>query len=461
MEGEKRQKDYDQRKSPQPNSKDSKVKLSHNKDSHTNLHDRSRSVDDSPKDDPLNTSTTSTSAHSNCIPECSTKSSKNMIRCMLCMTWFHTKCAKERSDYQGVFTCLDCRQIPKMILNISSVFADVLKQVHDLNTTTADLGLNLDQLKNTVETDMSSLKLTNQELTKENQKLKLELQQIKHDHNISKVMNNAMQPIPEQRKPSLLIGSSIIGDIQSSNPNELNTKCLPGAKMANIKQSLNESAQNDNKYQTIYVVAGSNDCKQSSSTPESIAQETQEVADVALQICEKVVISSILPRTDDGTAQLKAENVNLKLKSLCDQNPNIVFCDNDCTFRLNGGSINNLLLWNDGHHLRYVGSERLIKNLKIKATVRRRSRQSLNNPSPPSTYNRYQQRQPTTVNQNPQNVPPLLQMPPRNAWIARTNSAVCRNCLQPDHDTYKCPLTANRRCFNCGSLGYLQKDCLS
>ena len=57
--------------------------------------------------------------------------------------------------------------------------------------------------------------------------------------------------------------------------------CKKYAKVANIKQSLNESGHNDNKYETIYVVAGSNDCKQSSSTPESIAQETQEIADVA------------------------------------------------------------------------------------------------------------------------------------------------------------------------------------
>ena len=47
--------------------------------------------------------------------------------------------------------------------------------------------------------------------------------------------------------------------------------------------------------------------------------DTARVINTALKMSEKVVLPSTLPRTDSGPALLKGENLNLKLKTFCDQ----------------------------------------------------------------------------------------------------------------------------------------------
>ena len=82
----------------------------------------------------------------------------------------------------------------------------------------------------------------------------------------------------------------------------------------------------------------------------------------AMKITTSVKISCILPRTDNGSAQLKAESVNIQFKQFSDQNAHIKFISNDETFRLADKSPNDGYLI-DGHHLTYTGNERLIKKI--------------------------------------------------------------------------------------------------
>ena len=62
-----------------------------------------------------------------------------------------------------------------------------------------------------------------------------------------------------------------------------------------------------------YVVAGSNDCTNQQNTSDTLAQSARAVADAVLQLSQRVFLFSILPRTDDHTAQLEAENTNINL----------------------------------------------------------------------------------------------------------------------------------------------------
>ena len=85
----------------------------------------------------------------------------------------------------------------------------------------------------------------------------------------------------------------------------------------------------------------------------------------------KVTLSSILPRTDEDSAQLKSENVNLSLKNMCNQYDHVTFSDQDGALRLSDESVNAALLSGDGLHPNNKGTQKLINKVKINATVRR------------------------------------------------------------------------------------------
>ena len=108
-------------------------------------------------------------------------------------------------------------------------------------------------------------------------------------------------------------------------------------------------------FSKVILMAGSNDCSCSDSTTQSIMQDMTEAVTEAKKVSSEVCISSIIPRTDDGSAQLKAENVNLEFKQYADQSLDVSFLDNDKTFRLADKSPNDGYLI-DGHHLSYSGS---------------------------------------------------------------------------------------------------------
>ena len=124
----------------------------------------------------------------------------------------------------------------------------------------------------------------------------------------------------------------------------------------------------------------------------------------AHRIGKLVKLGSIIPRTDNSRAQLKSENVNLKFKELCERNINTQFVNNDPSFRLADMSINNGFLLPDGLHLSPQGSEKLIKNFNVKASVRRSTRSTRLAPGQiPNPHFQWQQR-PSFVHNIPQNI---------------------------------------------------------
>ena len=65
---------------------------------------------------------------SQCKSDChaSGKRSRDMIRCSLCMGWYHNYCVGEDSKYVGVWTCENCRNIPATIANMQAQITDMV-----------------------------------------------------------------------------------------------------------------------------------------------------------------------------------------------------------------------------------------------------------------------------------------------------------------------------------------------
>ena len=277
----------------------------------------------------------------------------------------------------------------------------------------------------------------------------------------SKLGSSRTPPNIDTSKPCLMMGSSMIRDLEPIKPETLTIQSISGAKLSDINKHITDKSKTEpNKYETVYIVAGSIDCE-SESTPEEITAVAKQTIKNALEIDDKVVLSSILPRTDNPVAEQKGVEVNIKLKSLCEQTDKVKYCDNDGSFRLADGSINDALLMPQGHHLNYRGSEKLAKNLQIEAKLCRKQPtqqwrpQMVSHDRRPSMYSSRQ--------------PPLLPNPAyhhnrsTSIWNSQAFPAptgVCTNCKLPGHSAYNCPRTVNVLCYKCRSTGHRQKDCL-
>jgi hypothetical protein len=143
-----------------------------------------------------------------------------------------------------------------------------------------------------------------------------------------------------------------------------------------------------------------------------------------------VILSSIIPRYDTDATQSKIENVNLELRTLCEQNTNETIVDNDRNFKLADGSPNEAFFLNDKTHLTYKGSERLIKNLSLDAHMKRRNRQYRHNLSYKYRNNDQQYHTYDRTYNYQQSFPDTLHDQHRQS---------CENCGLSDHHVYECP----------------------
>jgi ABC-type transporter Mla subunit MlaD len=233
---------------------------------------------------------------------------------------------------------------------------NVTSELSALNTTMANMGSEVMQLRQTV----CNLTETVSDVKNQNASLVQTINNLEHENTALKQQVAKLTPNSGLKsKSSLVIGSSMIRDFESINPNTLEVKCIPGANLAEINKQITNQAQSEpNKYDTVYIVGGSIYCE-TDDTTQKIADLARTTVTNALKIGDKVVLSSILPRTDNGEANLKGENVNRLLRDICNQINEVTFCNNDGSFRLADQSPNDAYLMPHGHHLNYKGSERL------------------------------------------------------------------------------------------------------
>ena len=82
-----------------------------------------------------------------CTSKCKVTNQMNMIRCSLCMTWYHVECAGEDSDYQGVWCCNSCRILPTSIKNLETQIESLVSSVKSIECREVALKAEVQQLK--------------------------------------------------------------------------------------------------------------------------------------------------------------------------------------------------------------------------------------------------------------------------------------------------------------------------
>jgi lysophospholipase L1-like esterase len=250
-----------------------------------------------------------------------------MIRCCSCMRWFHNECMDVEENETSIWNCDKCRMAPYLI-------AQLLEQVNKLSES---------QLK--MEKMLSSLSDECRMLKVENERLR-------------------SQPQPQPKKTSLVIGDSLLRDIDQNKLQDTRVISLSGGTLQDARRTLD---QNSNVFDHIFLAIGTNDCSRESFSEGTFIEAYKDLVQAAKQKVSdesKVCIVTIPPRMDSMSHQSNIELVNGCLASLADET-NAKIINNDSTFKLADGSPNDAYLLSDQLHLSCNGTKRLVKNMGL------------------------------------------------------------------------------------------------
>ena len=181
----------------------------------------------------------------------------------------------------------------------------------------------------------------------------------------------------------------------------MNTKCvcIPGGCINDLKSKVTTFATS-HKLCCLVLAVGGNDCDSCSderSIPD-ILSEFESLIKSAQETSVSVAVSSVCPRNKPGAVMERISALNAGLKVLCDD-LEVEFIDNDPTFHLQDGSINDGYMLPDGVHLTKAATDKLVTNFKLQLRHRETS-----------AHADHRHRQPTQINQH--NAASELQMNP-------------------------------------------------
>ena len=267
-----------------------------------------------------------------------------MIRCCFCMRWYHVNCLKAKNEnFDNVWNCSTCRMMPMQITTL----LDSLSQ----------LTCALNELKNAHE--LSKAETT--ALKCEVGELKCKISEMNNAKTFSSVVQTAVPSTP--KKSSLLIGESVIRDIDQEKLTDTSLRCIPGATVKRVHDELQKMNPAE-PHSKIIIVAGTNDCAKEDVTISDTIEQFSSLLATACGKADEVVISSVCPRLDTSRDQEHFASFNAGLQSIC-EDKGCVFIDNNPTFTLADGSVNDGFLINKGPHLSRAGKNRLVKQLKL------------------------------------------------------------------------------------------------
>ena len=284
-----------------------------------------------------------------CITGCRhrTRGGGELIRCCLCGKWYHIKCLKlTKEECAGLWPCSECRNIAGDVKtvknNMQTLVLTVQKLVDSHSRELIDLRNRCDKLEQ-----------DNITLLAQNKSLEVELAALR---NVSSTQHEG---------PSLLIGSSLIRDIDAAKLEDTKVVSLPGGRIDDVTEYLTKT---DTKFKSITLVVGGNDCA-ARTDPEPVAELVQKYSDMtkeAKRLADDIRVSTVIPRiTDTENVSERIDAMNAGLVSMC-HSENHTIINNDNFFKLRDGEINDGYFLADGTHLTKSGTNRLAKTLNLK-----------------------------------------------------------------------------------------------
>ena len=411
-----------------------------------------------------NNDTQSTKPQRWCVTDChhdgksKNKANKklDMLRCCVCMNWFHKECISELGPFEDVWNCGKCRTVP-------SVIFELLNELKQLRSDIKELKKDHDDVKGT----LTVVSNTCTSLKEENNTLKQQVGSLIQD-----LQSKQWSCFHDTDRPSLVLGDSHVKDIDETKLKNTKVVSVTGGKVADVLSHLKDA---DDMYSNIVVCVGTNDCGADNFVADQVVDSFKAVIDVAktrVSDPKQISISIIPPRIDSEKTQEHVDTLNACLYSVA-EDKHVSYINNDLTFKLSDKSPNDGYLQADGVNLTHKGINRLAKNLKLKSASNCKNGNvvRINPPkrsSPPQKRPDYNQHNEVDANDgwtvarnrrrsHYKNTPQQSRDVNTNQ---RTNSERrCWLCGETNHVSHSCRHGQKITCHKCYGLGHKAKHC--
>ena len=268
------------------------------------------------------------------------------VQCHLCQHWTHPPCVGEKDeDIISIWTCPSCRTIPVTLQTMMSMMMKIQEDNEQLKTLFTS---KLDSMQATLKQKDSHLqKLTEvvSDKTKDNANAVHEITALrtKVSELNSKLCETSWRNFRSQaNSKSLLVGSSMIRDINESHLDNTEVICIRGGLIKDVKKVVTEKPAGVS-YDRVVLVAGGNDCAprdlSSDVTPSSIVDDYRSLVRASKSKANRVTVSSVCPRDISAEVNTRIESVNAGLQVMCNEE-DATFVDNTPSFHLADGSCN-------------------------------------------------------------------------------------------------------------------------
>ena len=288
-----------------------------------------------------------------CTSSCKASNTNNMIKCCLCSTWYHMKCLKlGENDIGGAWNCPECGRMPSDVKVIDSKIDTLTELVRSLIQTR-------NEDRETYRQNFVKLEEENALLQRQNEALCREVNELKR-------RLNEHQQKSESHEKTLILGSSLIRNLDEKKLNNTEIRCLRGAKVKDLSKELQYASSAGKKYSRIIFLGGGNDAAQK---PEDIDLESviecyKSMINTAKDMCQDISIAAIPPRLQPAHAMEHITSLNANLVALANE-MDISFMDNSEHFLLHNKEVNDGYLY-DQVHLNIKGSNKLAQSMGLK-----------------------------------------------------------------------------------------------
>ena len=418
----------------------------------------------------------------------------DMIECSICRTWYHNECVGLRKDAQlVVWPCPQCCNIYQVLANINKNLDSNKRLIESLISEKNMLNTSLDRAHKDIDLKQSELDSMKGTITR------LESRITKLESEIEVKTKEACR-----NGHSLVIGDSLFRDVDEGKLVRTRVKAISGAKVEDVARHLSEEGSSyETPLNKLYVCVGTNNCSSSDVDMESVKKSYKDMVESMKQLVSSpndIIISSVPPRCDNNNHQGRIETLNAVLTTVA-QDTGATFVDNDGSFKLTDGSINDgYLLPVDGVHLSKQGTNRLLKNMKVlfkhdhrcdaTKTGNRRKKNDINREKPknsqPSHSNsqheaaakdegddldldhpfwRFTRRpkprpsHPPRHYRNHQDHPGQRYKDHQGQHRSTQRGSRCEYCCEYNHSTSACGFRKPVECRQCMQLGHKQKFC--
>jgi hypothetical protein len=168
-----------------------------------------------------------------CIEGCKKgrKDVGDMLRCCLCAQWFHPGCINmDSSEAAGVWPCLECR-------NLNSKVTVIMSNMTEMTRLMTKMTDKMDKVQQSWDNEKDNLVKENAELRKTVSDL-----QVRENTDLRKTLSDMTQRMNRDKwaefrdtsKHSIVVGSSIIRDVDENKLEDTKVICKPGGCIADI-----------------------------------------------------------------------------------------------------------------------------------------------------------------------------------------------------------------------------------